>query len=49
MAAPAIGRLRFMKPVTFKPADMQTSVPENVVVRVRNMTTTTRTVRKIVP
>lgn len=46
MTAPAVGRLRFIKPVTFKPADTRTSVPENVVVRIRNMTTTTRTVRK---
>jgi hypothetical protein len=44
----SVGRLRFLKPKPTVHADSRTSVPANVVTRIRNQTTTGRTIRPFV-
>lgn len=48
MRAISAGRLKFLKPKPTVRADSRTSVPENVVTRIRNQTTTGRTIRPFV-
>lgn len=47
MRAP-VGRLRFLKPRKVTPAEQATSLSPPTVYNFRNMTTTTRTINKVV-